>query len=42
MKKIRSYCKTKHPTEEQVKQYKRKMDKWIDDNKSVCLSRSWL
>ena len=35
MKKIRSYCKTKHPTEEQVKQYKIKMDKWIDDNKSV-------
>ena len=35
MKKIRSYCKTKYPSEEQDKQYKRKMDKWIDDNKSV-------
>ena len=37
MKKINSFCKTKHPTKEQVKKYKRKMNQWIDDDKSVYL-----
>ena len=30
MKKIRSYCKTKYPIEEQVKQYKRKINGYMD------------
>ena len=37
MKKIKSFCKTKHPTNEQVKKYKRKMNEWIDDDKSVYI-----
>ena len=37
MKKINSFCKTKHPTKEQVKKYKRKMNQWIDEDKSVYL-----
>ena len=37
MKKIRSYCKTKYSTKEQVKKYKRKIGKWINDNKSAYL-----
>ena len=37
MKEIKTFCKTKHPTEEQVKKYKRKMNQWIDDDKSVYL-----
>ena len=37
-KKVKSYCGTKHPTKDQVKKYKRKMDQWIDDdNKSVYI-----
>ena len=35
MKKIKSYCGTKYPTKEQVKKYKRRMGKWINDNKSA-------
>ena len=37
MKKIKSFCETKHPTKEQVKKYKRKMNEWIDDDKSVYI-----
>ena len=37
MKEIKTFCKTKHPTEEQVKKYKRKINQWIDDDKSVYL-----
>ena len=37
MKKIKRYCGTKHPTKEQVKKYKRRMGKWINDNKSAYL-----
>ena len=36
-KKTKSYCDTKHPTEDQVKKYKRKMRQWIDGNKSVYI-----
>lgn len=39
MKKIISYCKTKHPTKEQVKKNKRKMSKWNYDNKSVYVRK---
>ena len=38
MKKIKSFCGTKHPTKGQVKKKwnaKRKMQNWIDDDKSV-------
>ena len=31
----KSSCKTKHLTEEQGKKYKRKMNEWIDESKSV-------
>ena len=37
MKKIKSYCGTKNPTEEQVKKYKRKMSEWVDNYKSVYI-----
>ena len=37
MKKIKGYCGTKNPTEEQVKKYKRKMSKWTNDDKSVYI-----
>ena len=37
MKKIKSFCKTKYPTKEQVKKYKRKMSQWINDDKSVYI-----
>ena len=39
MKKIKSSCKTKHPTKEQVKKYKIKMSQWIDDDKSVYIRK---
>ena len=39
MKKVISYCKTKHPTKEQVKKNKRKMSKWNYDNKSVYVRK---
>ena len=38
MKKIKSFCGTKHPTKEQVKKYKRKMIQLINDDKSVYIS----
>ena len=34
---IKAYCNTRHPTKDQVKKYKRKMDQWINDNKSVYI-----
>ena len=38
MKKIKSFCKTKYPTKEQVKKYKRKANELgNDDNKSVYI-----
>ena len=37
IKKIKSYCGTKHPTKGQVKKYRRRMGQWIDDNKSVYI-----
>ena len=37
MKKTKSYCSTRKPTEEQVKKYKRKMSKWTNDDKSVYI-----
>ena len=37
MKKINSFCKTKYPTKEHVKKYKRKMSQWINDDKSVYI-----
>ena len=37
MKKIDSYCGTKHSTKEQVKKYKRKMSQWINDDKCVYI-----
>ena len=37
MKKIKCFCKAKHPTKEQVKKYKRKMGQWINDNKRVYI-----
>ena len=39
MRKIISYCKTKHPTKEQVKKTKKKMSKWNQDNKSVYVRK---
>ena len=35
MKKIKSFCDTKHPTKQKVKKYESKMRKWINDDKSV-------
>ena len=37
MKKIDSYCGTKHSTKEQVKKYKREMSQWINDDKCVYI-----
>ena len=38
LKKIKSFCKTKYPTKEQVKKYKRKANELgDDDNKSVYI-----
>ena len=37
MKKIKSFCGTKHPTKVQVKKYKRKMSQRINDDKSVYI-----
>ena len=37
MKKIKNLCGTKYPTKEQLKKYKRKMSKWINDDKSVYI-----
>ena len=37
MKKNKSYCGTKYPTEKQVKKYKRKMSKWTNNDKSVYI-----
>ena len=34
-KKIKSYCGIGHPNKVQVKNYKRKMGQWINDNESV-------
>ena len=39
MKKIKSFCGTKHPTKEQVKKYKRKTIQLINDDKSVYISK---
>ena len=37
MKKIDSYCGTKHSTKEQFKKYKRKMSQWINDETCVYI-----
>ena len=37
IKKIQSYCNTKHPTKDQVKKCKRKMSQWINDDKRVYI-----
>ena len=37
MKKIKSFCKTKHPTKKQVKKYNRKMSQWNNEDKSVYI-----
>ena len=39
MKKIKSFCGTKHPTKEQLKKCKRKMIQLINDDKSVYISK---
>ena len=36
-KEMKIYCHTKHPTKDQVKKYKRKMDQWIKDDKIVYI-----
>ena len=36
-KKNNSFCRTKYPTKEQAKKYKRKMSQWINDDKSVYI-----
>ena len=37
MKKIKSFCGTKHPPKEKVKKFKRKISQWIDDDKSAYI-----
>ena len=37
MKKIKRLCGTKRPTKEQVKKYKRKMNQWTNNDKSVSI-----
>ena len=41
IKKIKSYCPTKHPTKDQVKKYKRTMCQRINDNKSVYIRKDF-
>ena len=37
IKKIQSYCNTKHPTKHQVKKCKRKMSQWINGDERVYI-----
>ena len=36
-RKIKSSCNTKYPTKDQIRKYKRKVNQWIDDDKSVFI-----
>ena len=35
--KNKSYCKTKYRNKDQIRKYKRKVNQWIDDDKSVYI-----